>query len=131
MFGKIIGDSDLELDFAAFLEKCDEIISYAKNYFTIGFKLDYQNANGDISNYYPDFIVKKSEKEIYIVETKGREEIDIPQKMARLKNWCDDMNKLQREKVFDYIFVDEESFKSENPKKFEDLAKAFKKYKKC
>jgi len=129
LFGKIIGDSDLELDFAAFLENCDDIISYAKNYFAIGFKIDYQNSNGDISNYYPDFIVKKSEKEIFIIETKGREEIDVPEKMKRLKNWCKDMNTLQNEKGFDYVFVDEESFKSENPKSFGNLAKAFRKYK--
>ncbi len=129
IFGRIVGDSDLELDFAAFLEKCDDIISYAKNYFAIGFKLDYQTSNGDISNYYPDFIVKKTKLEIYIVETKGREEIEVPEKMKRLKNWCEDMNKLQKEKTFDYGFVDEESFKTENPRSFEELAKGFNKYK--
>jgi type III restriction enzyme len=129
LFGKIIGDSNLELDFAVFLEKCDDIISYAKNYFALGFKLDYQNANGDISNYYPDFIVKKTENEIFIIETKGREELDVPEKMKRLSLWCEDMNKLQTEKTFDYIFVDEESFKNECPKSFVDLMQSFKKYK--
>ena len=34
-------------------------------------KLDYVNADGDISNYYPDFLVKLSAKRIFIVETKG------------------------------------------------------------
>ena len=27
---------------------------------------------------------------VWIVETKGREELDLPQKMARLHQWCDD-----------------------------------------
>ena len=67
VFNKIIGDSGLELLFAAFLDGCDDIISYAKNYFAVHFKLDYINADGDISNYYPDFIVKKSDNEIYII----------------------------------------------------------------
>ena len=38
------------------------MISYAKNYFAVNFKLDYVNADGDISNYYPDFLVKLSDK---------------------------------------------------------------------
>ena len=75
MFNKIIGDSDLELEFAGFLENCEDIISYAKNYFAVNLKIDYQDHQGDIRNYYPDFIVKKSEKEIFIIETKGLEDV--------------------------------------------------------
>ena len=48
------GDSQLELRFAAFLEDCSDVVSYAKNYMAVHFKLDYVNAGGDISNYYPD-----------------------------------------------------------------------------
>jgi len=43
------------------------IISYVKNYFAVNFRIDYVNADGNISNYYPDFIVKTSPKEICIV----------------------------------------------------------------
>ena len=39
---------------------------------SINFRIDYVNADGNISNYYPDFLVKKSEKKRYIVETKGQ-----------------------------------------------------------
>ena len=74
VFNRIIGDSQLELRFAAFLEDCSDVISYAKNYMAVHFKLDYVNADGDISNYYPDFMVKLSEKRIVIVETKGQED---------------------------------------------------------
>ncbi|HUY34827.1 MAG TPA: hypothetical protein VMV69_18925 [Pirellulales bacterium] len=59
VFNRIIGDSGFKLEFAAFLDGCQgEIVSFAKNYFAVGFKLDYVNADGDISNYYPDFFVK-------------------------------------------------------------------------
>ena len=59
VFNRIIGESNLELRFAAFLENCrDEEVSYAKNYLAANFKLEYVKADGDISNYYPDFIVK-------------------------------------------------------------------------
>ena len=82
VFNRIIGDSHLELLFARFLEDCDDVVSYAKNYLAVHFKLDYVNADGDISNYYPDFLVKLSDKRIVIVETKGQEDLDVPLKMA-------------------------------------------------
>ena len=58
VFNRIIGDSKLELDFARFLEDSADVLAYAKNYLAVRFKLDYVNADGDISNYYPDFVVK-------------------------------------------------------------------------
>lgn len=125
VFNKIIGDSYLELEFAAFLEKCDDIISYVKNYLAVHFKIDYVNANGDISNYYPDFFVKKSAKEVFIIETKGLEDLDVPLKMQRLKQWCDDINKAQTEIIYDYVFVDEKSFKDYKPRSFDDLKSCF------
>ena len=64
--------------------------AFAKNYFAVGFKLDYVKADGDLSNYTPDFIVRTTDGTVWIVETKGREEIDVPQKMARLRQWCAD-----------------------------------------
>ncbi len=129
IFNKIIGDSQLELDFAKFLESCDDIISYAKNYFAVHFKMDYVNADGNISNYYPDFIVKKSEKEIYIIETKGLKDLDTPLKIRRLKQWCEDINQVQAGVKHDFVFVDEEGFNKYKPKSFDDLVINFPEYK--
>ena len=53
VFNRITGDSHFELEFAAFLENCSDVVSYVKNYPGVHFKLDYINADGDISNYYP------------------------------------------------------------------------------
>jgi len=129
VFNKIIGDSHLELEFAEFLERCDDVMSYAKNYFAVHFKIDYKNADGDISNYYPDFIVKKSENEIYIIETKGQEDLDVPLKTERLKQWCKDINMAQSDIRYDFVFVDEESFHFYPPTSFEELINNFRKYK--
>ena len=129
LFNKIIGDSNFELEFAAFLETCGDIISYVKNYLAVQFKIDYQNDLGDISNYIPDFIVKKSETEIFIVETKGKEDLDDPLKIKRLTQWCEDVNAAQSKMTFDWVFVDEVSFNSYVPRTFEQLADSFRKYK--
>ena len=106
----------------------EHIISYVKNYLAVHFKIDYVNAKGEISNYYPDFVVKKSAKEIFIIETKGLEDLDVPLKMERLKQWCVDINKAQSEIKYDYVFVDEESFDRFKPNNFEELIRNFIRY---
>lgn len=128
VFNKIIGDSHLELLFASFLEDCDDIISYAKNYMAVHFKLDYVNSDGDISNYYPDFFVKTSEKELYIVETKGLEDLDVPLKMARLKQWCEDINRVQDKVKYAFVFVEEVNFNLYRPSSFAELIDGFTTY---
>ncbi len=129
VFNKVVGDSHLELLFASYLEKCEDIISYAKNYFAVNFRIDYVNADGDISNYYPDFLVKTNPKEVFIIETKGLEDLDVPLKMERLKKWCEDINAAQNNVHYDYVFVDQEDFEKYSPRSFAELVKGFKKYK--
>jgi len=105
------------------------VISYAKNYYAVHFNIDYVDANGNISSYYPDFIVKTNDKKIYIVETKGLEDLDVPLKMERLAKWCEDINASQKKIKFDYVFVDEEDFERYKPDSFDGLVRNFKKYK--
>jgi type III restriction enzyme len=130
VFNRIIGDSPLELLFARFLDDCDDVVSYAKNYFAVNFKLDYVKADGDISNYYPDFLVKLSAKEIFIVETKGQADLDVPLKMQRLRQWCEDINRVQTNVKYDFVYVDEESFEKYKPSSFKQLVDGFREYKK-
>lgn len=129
IFNRIIGDSHLELLFASFLDSCSDVAAYAKNYFAVNFKLDYVNADGSISNYYPDFIVRLADGRKVIVETKGLEDLDVPLKMARLRQWCEDINAAQSDTVFDFAYVDEENFKKHTPKSFKDLLAGFREYK--
>lgn len=129
IFNRIIGDSHFELIFASFLEDCSDIVSYAKNYLAVHFKLDYVNADGDISNYYPDFFVKLSNKRILIIETKGQEDLDVPLKMQRLRQWCADINRIQSDITYDFVYVDQESFEQYNPTSIKQLVDGFRKYK--
>ena len=130
VFNRVIGDSQLELQFASFLEDCPDVVSYAKNYFAVHFKLDYVNADGNISNYYPDFLVKLTDAHTVIVETKGLEDMDVPLKMQRLHQWCEDVNRAQPDVKYDFVFVDQEGFGKYKPKSFRQLTESFKEYKK-
>lgn len=121
VFNKIVGDSHFELQFADFLENCDDIISYAKNYFAVHFKIDYKDADGNIRDYYPDFFVKVSSKQIYIVETKGREDLDDVEKIKRLYQWCDDINATQKSVKFTALYVMQEAYEKYKASSFEQL----------
>ncbi|MCF6355553.1 MAG: DEAD/DEAH box helicase family protein [Candidatus Polarisedimenticolaceae bacterium] len=129
IFNRIIGDSHFELQFASFLENCNDVTSYAKNYLAVHFKLDYVNADGDISNYYPDFLVKLTDGRVVIVETKGQEDLDVPQKTQRLRQWCEDINGIQSNVAYDFVYVDQEGFEKYAPKSFKSLLAGFRKFK--
>jgi type III restriction enzyme len=129
VFNRIIGDSRFELEFASFLESCPDIVSYAKNYLAVHFALDYVTADGNIANYYPDFLVKVSDRETVIVETKGLEDVDVAPKMGRLRQWCEDINRAQSKVKYDFVYVDDASFHDFRPATFEALRAAFRDFK--
>ena len=97
----------------------------------VGFKLDYVKANGDLSTYTPDFIVRTKDGVVWIVETKGREELDVPQKMMRLKQWCADATKASKDDWgadFRFVYVDQGGFEQYKPQTFAALATSFTEY---
>ncbi len=129
VLNRITGDAHFELEFAEFLENCPDVISHAQNYFGIHFKLDYVNADGDIANYYPDFLVKLTDGRVIVVETKGREDLDVPPKMRRLSQWCEGVNRVSPNTIYDFVYVDQESFDTYRPETFQQLLDGFTEYK--
>ncbi|MFH1187576.1 MAG: TnsA endonuclease N-terminal domain-containing protein, partial [bacterium] len=127
VFNKIVGDSDFELEFTDFLEGAGDVLSFAKNYYEIHFKIDYKNASGAISSYYPDFFVKTDNKTIYIVETKGREDLNDVEKIKRLAQWCEDASARQKKIKYKMIYVKQEEWDKYKPADFSGLINNFKK----
>jgi len=128
VFNKIIGDSQFELEFAAFMENCTDIISFAKNYQTLNFKIEYQGEDGNIHEFFPDFLIKQTEKDIYIAETKGREDLDDVRKIKRLQIWCNDVNAAQNERQYFPLYVKQETWEKHKKdiKTFGNITKLFK-----
>ena len=73
--------------------------------------------------------VLAADTSIYIIETKGLEDLHVPLKMDRLGKWCNDINASQKKIRFDFVFVDEEDFERYKPDSFDGLVKSFRKYK--
>ena len=128
VFNKIVGDSDFELVFSNFLENCDDVISFAKNFQNkeaSALRIEYKNSEGFIATYYPDFFVKKDEKTVYIIETKGREENDDKLKFERLKKWCEDVNERQSRVMYKALYIKQEEWKKDKLKNFDEVIRVF------
>ncbi len=129
VFNRIVGDSNFELEFSAFLEKCDDTISFAKNFQNkeaSALRIEYKNAEGFIANYYPDFFVKVDDKQVYIIETKGREEEDDKIKFERLQKWCEDVNARQTRVIYKALYVKQEDYEKNPAKNFDELVRLHK-----
>jgi type III restriction enzyme len=87
--------------------------------------IEYRNADGSISNYFPDFIVKRTPKEIWIIETKGREDLDDPPKWSRLQEWVADATARGEGITYKAMFVREEDWKERQLASFADAESAF------
>jgi type III restriction enzyme len=85
--------NEFEKSFADFLDKAPDITKFAKlaESYT-KFCIEYVSERGAIRYYYPDFIAEQKLKgeniSMWIIETKGREDEDVPLKDKRAEEWC-------------------------------------------
>ena len=62
---------------------------------------------------------------MFIVETKGREDLEVAQKDARATKWCEDATKISKVKWY-YLKVPQDDFYKYQYSTFEDLVTALK-----
>ena len=73
--------------------------------------MEYVNASGEIAYYYPDFIVRDLSGEIFIIETKGLQDVDVLPKWKRLVQWCADATAAVPEgPSYTPLFITQEDF---------------------
>ena len=95
LFNHVPVDSDLELEFAGWLDKrADDVVAFVKNESAVGFRLEYLSELGGIRHYYPDFVVRLRGGGMMVIETKGLETTEVPRKDERVTQWCRDVTEL-------------------------------------
>jgi type III restriction enzyme len=65
------------------------------------------------------------------VETKSRVELDLPQKMNWLKQWCEDATAASANEdgvVYRFVYVDQAGFEKHAPSSFSGLVNSFTEY---
>jgi len=49
----------------------------------------------------------------------------VPLKLQRLKQWCEDINKLQNETKYNWLYIQQEKYEKYKPNSFDDLVNLF------
>lgn len=120
VFNYVACDNEFELEFAKFLHRSEDVLAYSKLPQQFGFSIPYTDTRANIRHYFPDFIVKLSEKEYWIIETKGREDIEVVLKDQAAQNWCANATELT-EWDWHYLKVKQKDFEALHPESFHEL----------
>lgn len=113
-------DNDFEYNFAKFIDKADDIKAFAKLPEQFGFCIQYTDTLANIRNYYPDFVAVAQDGTKWIIETKGREDIEVRLKDNAAINWCGSASSLTKDN-WNYLKVPQKEFEKLHPNSFEEL----------
>lgn len=78
----------LEVATTKFLDKAPDVAAFAKNAGPQAVRVDDLTADHRLAFYTPDFFVRSSDGDYYLVETKGRQDQDVPRKASAAIEWC-------------------------------------------
>ncbi|MBN1472900.1 MAG: DEAD/DEAH box helicase family protein [Syntrophaceae bacterium] len=120
VFNYVACDNEFERDYAKFLDEAKDVVAFAKLPFQFGFSVAYSDTRANIRNYFPDFCVKLSDDDFWVIETKGREDLDVAMKDQAAQCWCENATELTG-KNWNYMKVSQSEFEKLKPESFEEL----------
>ncbi len=120
VFNLVPCDNDFEYEFAKFLESAKDVVAFSKLPQQFGFSIEYTDNNANLRYYYPDFVVKTDTEEMWLVETKGQESIEVAFKDRAAQMWCENATMLTGEQ-WRYVKVPQKEYQKLQPVEFYDL----------
>lgn len=120
VFNYVACHNEYERDFAAFLDSAEDVVSFAKLPEQFGFCIQYTDSLANLRNYFPDFVAKLTDGKHWIIETKGREDIDVQLKDEAAKNWCGHATRLTGAS-WNYLKVLQKDFEDLHPSDFKEI----------
>lgn len=121
VFNKVPCDNQFEENFARFLDNAPDVTRFAKLPILFGFTIPYTDQIGNLRHYYPDFVVVDGNDIHYLVETKGREDLDVQNKDRSATMWAASATELTGTQ-WRYVKVLQKDFNQLAPIRFEDCA---------
>lgn len=112
--------NSFEEAFAKFLEEAPDVERFAKIPEPFGFAIEYIDVQGNLRYYEPDWVVVTTDGTHYLVETKGLQDVNVPRKDQRAREWCDDATRLTGVQ-WRYLKVLQDEFSRLHPTQFADL----------
>ncbi len=123
LFNLVPCHGGFEAALAAFMDLKDSgVRAFAKNAGPQALRIDYVRANGQISTYVPDFIVSTDDGQYWLLETKGREDVDVSRKAKAAIAWCEAASEAGVR--WRYVYVPQNASESMGGGSFADLVRA-------
>ncbi len=120
VFNLVAADNKFEQAFASFLQKAGDVERFAKLPSRFGFSISYTDTRANLRYYEPDFVAITSDGVHHLIETKGREDVDVKRKDRAAILWCENATLLTGTQ-WKYKKVLQREFEQLRPDDFEDL----------
>lgn len=110
-----------EQSFSGFLDNAPDVASFA-NLGNLPTKLsiEYLDSETNLRFYEPDFVAVATNGIHWLLETKGREDLDVQYKNQRAERWCEDVTLLTGIE-WRFLMVPQKQFEKMNPQNLSDL----------
>lgn len=125
VFNYVACDNEFERKFAKFLHSANDVEAFAKLPEQFGFSIQYTDTLANLRHYYPDFVLRLKDKSHWLVETKGREDVEVIMKDKAAELWCENATNLTKTN-WQYLKVPQREFEGLHPLDFEELVVALK-----
>lgn len=120
VFNLVAADNQFEKSFALFLEKAVDVVRFAKLPHKFNFTISYTDSVANLRYYESDFVAVTKDGVHHLIETKGREDIDVKHKDRAAQLWCENASMLTGT-TWEYQKVLQKDFEKLQPVDFEDL----------
>jgi type III restriction enzyme len=126
IFNLVAADNEFERDFARFLEDSHDVKDFAKLPPTsrFPFSIEYTDNATNLRYYEPDFVAVLNDGSHWLIETKGREDLDVAHKDRAAQMWCENASLLTGD-AWSYVKVPQREFAKLQPPDFIELTLAF------
>ena len=113
-------ENAFEYAFAVWLDACADVRAFVKIPAPMGFAIPYTDSRASLRHYEPDFAAVLADGSHYLLETKGREDLDVQHKDRAARLWCEHATTLTGT-PWQYVKVPQKAFEAMQPHRFEDL----------
>jgi type III restriction enzyme len=124
IFNLVAADNEFERDFAHFLQDATDVRAFAKLPQRFAFAIEYTDSATNLRYYEPDFVAVGYDGSHYLIETKGREDIDVAHKDRAALIWCENAT-LLTDTAWHYIKVPQVEFTKLQAGELSDVRLAF------
>ncbi len=113
--------NDFEQAFARFLDGAFDVETFANlGNLPRPLQLEYLDGEANLRLYEPDFVARDNAGRHWLLETKGREDLDVARKDARAEQWCADVTALASAE-WHYRKVPQKEFERIKPQSLAEL----------